>query len=130
MVDFLKRIVRTRLGLAGAVLTTASGFLVVLFFVLSLAGVEESPYVGVLAYLILPAFFVLGLVLIPLGLWLEHRRLRRAGERHLPILDLNEAQIRRRMIVFGVLTAANVIILAGASWKGVEVMDRPKFCGS
>ncbi len=130
MLDFFQRIIRTRLGLAGAVLTTASGFLVVLFFVLSMVGIEQAPYVGVLAYLILPAFFVLGLALIPLGLWLEHRRLRKAGQEPLPVLDLNQGAVRRRMIVFGALTAANVLILAGASWKGVEVMDRPQFCGS
>ena len=68
MLDFFKRIIRTRLGLAGAVLTTASGFLVVLFFVLGMAGLEESPYIGVFAYLVLPALFVIGLLLIPLGL--------------------------------------------------------------
>ncbi len=129
MLDFFKRIIRTRLGLAGAVLTTASGFLVVLFFVLSIAGIEQAPYVGVLAYLILPVFFVIGLVLIPLGIWLEHRRQRRTGAQ-LPVLDLNQGAVRRRMAVFGILTAANVLILAGASWKGVDVMDHPRFCGS
>jgi nitrate/TMAO reductase-like tetraheme cytochrome c subunit len=130
MLDFFQRIIRTRLGLAGAVLTTASGFLVVLFFVLSMAGIEQAPYVGVLAYLILPLFFVLGLALIPLGLWLERRRQVRLATLPLPVLDLNEGGVRRRMIVFAALTAANVVILAGASWKGVEVMDRPKFWGS
>jgi len=131
MLDFFQRITRTRLGLAGAVLTTASGFLVVLFFLLSMAGLEESPYVGVLAYLVLPVFFVLGLLLIPLGLWLEHRRQRRAGQPvPAPDLDLGKGAVRRRLIVFGALTAANVLILAGAGLKGVEVMDRPKFCGS
>ena len=131
MRDFFQRVIRTRLGLAGAVLTTASGFLVVLFFVLSIAGLEESPYLGVLAYLVLPMFFVLGLAMIPLGLWSEHRRRTKAGEAGLlPDLDLTKGAVRRRLIVFGALTAANVIILAGASWKGVDVMDRPKFCGS
>jgi hypothetical protein len=48
----------------------------------------------------------------------------------MPILDLNERGTRKRMLLFAVLTSANVIILAGASWKGVEVMDQPVFCGS
>jgi hypothetical protein len=130
MRDFFQRLIRTRLGLAGAVITTASGFLVLLFFVLSMVGLEESPYLGVLAYLILPAVFVIGLLLIPLGMLLERRRLRRAGPQPMPVLDLNDARVRRRMILFGILTSANVLILAGASWKGVEVMDRPQFCGS
>jgi nitrate/TMAO reductase-like tetraheme cytochrome c subunit len=130
MLDFFKRIIRTKLGLAGAVVTTATGFMVVLFFVLSMVGVEQAPYVGVLAYLILPAFFVLGLLFIPAGVWLEHRRQKKAGQQQLPVLDMNQGAVRRRLLVFAVLTAANVIILAGASLKGIEVMDRPKFCGS
>lgn len=130
MLDFFKRIIRTRLGLAGAVLTTASGFLVVLFFVLGMAGLEESPYLGIFAYLVLPAIFVIGLLLIPLGLWLERRRLRRAGQQPLPVFDLNERSTRHRVLLFAALTSANVIILAAASWKSVEVMDRSAFCGS
>jgi hypothetical protein len=112
------------------VLTTASGLLVVLFFVLSIAGVEESPYVGIIAYLVLPLVFVLGLLLMPMALWLERRRARAQGPVPLPILDLNSPATRRRAALFGVLTAANVLILAGASFKGVDVMDHSAFCGS
>jgi len=130
MREFLKGIIRTPLGLAGAVLTTASGFLVVTFFALSMAGLEEAPYVGILVYLVLPALFVIGLVLIPLGVWLERRRLRQAGPQPLPVLDLNERPTRRRVLLFAALTSANVLILAGASFKGVDVMDKAAFCGS
>ena len=130
MLDFFKRIIRTRLGLAGAVLTTASGFLVVLFFVLSMAGIEQAPYIGILAYLVLPIVFIVGLVFIPVALWLERRRLARQGPAPLPVLDLNQPSTRNRFLLFAALTSANVIILAGASWKGVEVMDQPVFCGS
>ena len=130
MREFFKGIIRTPLGLAGAVLTTASGFLVLSFFALSMAGLEEAPYVGILVYLVLPALFVVGLVLIPLGMFLERRRLRRAGPQPLPVLDLNERPTRRRVLLFAALTSANVLILAGASWKGVGVMDKAAFCGS
>jgi hypothetical protein len=37
-------------------------------------------YIGILVYLILPAIFVLGLALIPLGIWLKKRSLRRVGK--------------------------------------------------
>ena len=130
MLDFFKRIIRTRLGLAGAVLTTASAFLVLLFFVLSMAGIEQAPYIGILAYLVLPMVFIVGLLLIPISLWMERRRRARQGPQPLPVFDLNERATRSRVLLFAALTSANVIILAGASWKGVEVMDQPVFCGS
>jgi hypothetical protein len=130
MWEFFQRIIRTRLGLSGAVLTTGSGLLVVLFFFLSMVGVEESPYVGIIAYLILPVVFVVGLVLMPLPFLLDRLRGRRGEAQPLPVLDLNSPGTRRRALLFGVLTAANVLILAGASFKGVDVMDKSAFCGS
>jgi nitrate/TMAO reductase-like tetraheme cytochrome c subunit len=130
MREFLRRLIQTRLGLAGAMLTTASGFLIVLFFVLAMVGLEESPYLGILAYLVLPGIFLVGLLLMPIGTWLERRRQRREGPRLLPVFDLNDPKIRNRVFIFGLLTAANVLILAAAGWKGAEVMDHSQFCGS
>ena len=37
------------------------------------------PYIGILVFLILPGIFVLGLLLIPLGIWLRRRSLLAAG---------------------------------------------------
>jgi hypothetical protein len=130
MREFFQRLIRTRLGLSGAVLTTTSGLLVVAFFLLGAAGLEMGPYVGVLAFLILPIFFVLGLLLMPLGAFLARRRARREGLEPLPVLDLNKPATRRRLALFAGLTAANVVILGAASFKGVEVMDTAQFCGS
>ena len=128
--DFFQRLFQTKLGLAGAVLTTGSGFLIIAFFAMAMAGLEETPYLGILAYLVLPAIFLVGLLLMPLGTWLQRRRGRRGGPAPLPVFDLNEPRTLRRIMLFGVLTAANVIILAAAGFKGVEVMDRSQFCGS
>jgi hypothetical protein len=130
MREFFQRLIRTRLGLAGAVLTTAAGLLVVLFFALGAAGLELGPYVGILAFLILPILFIVGLLLIPLGALLARLRARREGLAPLPVIDLNHAATRRRLALFAALTAANVVILGAASFKGVEVMDQAAFCGS
>jgi hypothetical protein len=48
----------------GVVLTTASA----LVFVGLLFLISENPYFGIVVFLILPALFVLGLLLIPLGI--------------------------------------------------------------
>jgi nitrate/TMAO reductase-like tetraheme cytochrome c subunit len=46
-----------------------------------------------------------------------------------PVIDLNETRTRNRALVFVALTAANVVILATATYKGVETMDSTQFCG-
>src|SRR6516162_3698755 len=49
-----------------------------LFFLDSFSHVS-SPYVGILAYMVAPAFLILGLLLIPIGIIIERRRRHRAG---------------------------------------------------
>ena len=126
---------RTIIGLAGAALAIVSAFVIVAMAVLGVLGFGGSPYAGILAYLVLPGLFVLGLLLIPLGNFLSRRRARLAAERGeaipvLPILDLNDTRTRRRFVVFGVLTIVNVLILGFAGYQGYHLMDSPAFCGS
>ncbi len=44
-------------------------------------GLLLSPYAGLFGFLLVPAFFGLGLLLIPVGIWVESRRRRRACPR-------------------------------------------------
>ncbi len=126
---------RNPLGLAGTALATVSAILILTLAGLGALGFRGGPYLGVAAFLILPAFFVLGLVLIPAGAWLGRRRARRAAERGeaepaLPVIDLNRPRVRRLALLVLGLTAVNLVIVALATYKGVQVMDSPSFCGS
>lgn len=135
MRGFLLALTRNAISLVGAALTTASAVLILTLFGLGLIGYQEGPYVGILTYLVLPAFFLLGLLLIPLGVWRERGRTRRALERgepppSFPVIDLNQDRVRRAVLVFVAATVVNVAILALATYKGVEVMDSTTFCGT
>jgi nitrate/TMAO reductase-like tetraheme cytochrome c subunit len=133
---FIAHITRNPLGMAGAVLTTVSAMLFMTLFVLDVVGYHGGPYIGILAFLIIPGVFVFGLLLIPLGLWRErvrHRRAIAAGkddEETLPVWDLNVDRVRRNVLVFLLLSVVNVVILAAATYKGVEVMESTQFCGA
>jgi hypothetical protein len=126
---------RSTIGIAGAALAVVSGILILALAFLSIAGFVGSPYIGILAYLVLPGLFVAGLLLIPLGNWWERKRARQAAERgeavpHLPVIDLNDGVTRRRVLVFVSITVLNVLILAFATYQGLHLMDSPAFCGS
>lgn len=132
--NFFIALTRNAVSLIGAAIATASGILIVTLFVMELFGYRGSPYIGILAYVILPAIFVAGLVLIPIGIARERRRQRRAAAHGaappaFPVIDLNDSRTRNRALVFTALTAANVVILATATYKGVETMDSTRFCG-
>ena len=57
------------LRVIGAVLTTISAVLFLLVFLADLFGLHTNPYLGVVFFLILPAGFVIGLVLFAVGHW-------------------------------------------------------------
>lgn len=134
MKAFFIALTRNPISLFGAAVVTATGILIVTLFTLETFGLRGSPYIGILAYLVLPILFILGLLLIPVGIARQRRRDRLAGERGeaspaFPVIDLNESRTRTRALVFAVLTAVNVVILSAATYKGVETMDTTRFCG-
>ncbi|MBZ5637479.1 MAG: NapC/NirT family cytochrome c [Acidobacteriia bacterium] len=136
MRNLFATISRNLTSLAGVALTTAAAILFVAMFLVEAIGiVEAGPYVGILGFLVLPGLFLLGLVLIPAGLWLERRRDRRIAERGgappaLPVFDFNDPRTRKTLLLLLALTTLNLAILGVAGYKGVEVMDSTSFCGS
>ena len=119
--------------LVGAVLTTSTALTMIAFWFYDffLPG-PPHPYVGILIFLILPGFFVLGLLLIPLGIWLRRRALRRRGElpTTYPAVDLRQPMVRQSLLYVGAATALNFVIFGTASYHGVEYMDSTAFCGT
>ena len=125
------RLIRSPVSVAGMVLTTASAVLFLVVFLADLFGLHTNPYIGIVFFLVLPALFLVGLVLIPLGAWIERRR-REAGLApslaHWPRVDLNDSRQRTIAVtVFG-LTMANIVIVSLAAYRGVEYMDSVQFC--
>lgn len=130
MRSFLATLSRSPLGVLGASLTTASALLILILFSLELIGFHGGPYVGILAYLLLPAVFMVGLVLIPIGVVRQRRREERGeAEPGFPVLDFNQGRVRRIATIVVVLTLVNTVILALATYKGVETMESTEFCG-
>jgi nitrate/TMAO reductase-like tetraheme cytochrome c subunit len=82
-------------------------------------------------FLVLPGVFVLGLVLVPIGILWRRRGLHRKGELpdRYPVVDLRHPGIQNALVAFVVLTAANVAIVGTSTYKGVEYMDSNQFCG-
>lgn len=121
-----------KLSLAGAVTTTASAFTMIWFWVMEVMKPHPvNPYAGILLFLLLPGIFVVGLALIPFGMFLRRRKLRKAGEipTTYPQIDLATPSVRNALFMVIGATALNIILLGNASIKSVEYMDSNQFCG-
>jgi nitrate/TMAO reductase-like tetraheme cytochrome c subunit len=121
------------ISLIGVGLTTASALTLVGFWVVAVFGHGGSanPYVGIIFDLCLPALFVLGLLLIPIGIWWRRRRLKATGQlpSTYPQVDFANPVIRRSLNFVVLTTFINFVIVGTASFRGVAQMDKPSFCG-
>jgi hypothetical protein len=121
---------RHPLSLFGMWLSAFSALLFLVFFFADLFSLFANPYLGIIFFLVLPAVFVFGLLLMPLGVYLRRRRQRRGKPAaRWPRIDLNEPW--QRTVAFFVLigTAVNVVVLSLAAYRGIEYMDSVSFCG-
>jgi nitrate/TMAO reductase-like tetraheme cytochrome c subunit len=120
------------LSLIGVVLTTSSAITLIGFWMYDfLLPGPPHPYVGILLFLILPAVFLFGLVLIPIGIFARRRKLLAAGELPsiYPAIDLKTPMIRNGLLFVAAATFLNVMIFGFASYRGVSYMDTATFCG-
>jgi hypothetical protein len=121
---------RHPLSIVGSVLATLSAFLFIFVFLIDALGLHSNPYFGLMFFVVLPIIFVIGLLMIPLGILFERRR-REQGlpPRRMPTIDLGNPLHQRRIVIFLALTFVNVMIVSLAAYRAVEYMDTPQFCG-
>ena len=121
------------ISLIGGALTTASAFVLIGFWIVAIfgRGASNNPYVGIIFDLFLPGLFILGLLLIPIGMLWRRRQLRRARTlpSTYPQLNLSDPVFRHGVDYVIVATFINFVIVGTASYRGVAYMDTPNFCG-
>ena len=124
-------LVRNPISLGGAVLVTVSAVVFFILYLIELLGYFRNPYAGLLVFVAVPAVFVLGLFLIPIGMIWERRRPGAAFEsgRRRPLIDLNDPTHRRVTLFVAVATLANSLILSIAGYGAVHYLESPSFCG-
>jgi nitrate/TMAO reductase-like tetraheme cytochrome c subunit len=123
---------RHPVSLLGAAVTSVAALVFLVLFALDVLGAIDNPYAGLLLYVALPALFVLGLLLIPLGASLEARRRRRhpdAPPPEWPVLDLRVPARRRLLLAILGLTAVNLVVISLAAFGALHAMETTAFCG-
>ena len=120
------------ISLAGGAITTASGVTMIGYWLVEIFGrPNDNPYLGIIFFLLLPALFIAGLILIPVGVVLRRRTLQKAGQipAEFPKIDLNDRIFRHGLDIVLVTTIVNLLVVAMASYRGAAYMDSPQFCG-
>ena len=91
------------MSLLGAILAAISFANIVFLFLMAILSKTASPYLGVLTYMVFPAFLIFGLLLIPAWHVARARRRRTAAPDEIPRLpriDLNVPAQRNAFVFF------------------------------
>lgn len=118
------------ISLIGVVFVTTATVLWVFLLPTLLGHRTDNPYLGIPAFLLLPGVFIFGLILIPIGIVLRKRKLRRqAAAEVIPPLSLDSPQLRRLVGFIAVASFVNVIIVSQWGYSAINYMDGAQFCG-
>ena len=119
------------ISLTGVVIVTTATIFWLYFLQITIRGVVPNAYAGIAVYMVIPAFFILGLLLIPIGIWWNRRSKTAKGElpAEFPPLDPANPELRKLVGFIGVTTVLNLIIAAQFSYSAINYMDSVTFCG-
>lgn len=125
------KLYKNPISLAGIALAVVAFANILFLFYLDSFSHVSSPYVGILAYMVAPAFMIAGLVAIPVGIVIERRR------RHHTVgdvpkfgsLDLNNPAQRSAVAFVLAFIVIFATMSAVGSYKAYEFTDSITFCG-
>ncbi len=131
---FFAGITSNVISLVGTVLILVSLLLIAALLIMQGMGFEGGAYLGIITFVVLPMAFLLGLALVPIGLWWRKRKdakLAAQGKEtgHLPIFDLNQERTRGVLLGFVALAVPLFALAAGLTFKAIHYMDSDEFCG-
>ena len=127
----LQELLRNPISIVGfAVAVVALGNILFLFF-LDLTRPHPSPYVGILAYMVAPAFLVVGLALIVGGaLFARRRKTEALGKKPGYLrLDFNDPAHRSAAAFFLTFMVVFIGMSVVGSYHAYEFTDSVSFCG-
>lgn len=119
-------------SLIGVTIALISLFMIVFLFVISVVSTQGHSYLGLVIYIILPGFLVMGLILIPIGMLLK---LRHDKKQHIipptewPRIDLNDIRHRNAFFVFSIGTTLFLFLTAFGSYEAFHFTESVEFCG-
>ncbi|MBI4609252.1 MAG: cytochrome C [Candidatus Rokubacteria bacterium] len=124
---------RNWLSLVGAALALVSFSNILFLFAVDIfIEARAKPYVGVFLYMVFPAFLILGLLIIPVGMLVERWRRRCRAPTEIPALPRIDLNVPRHRQVLGVFVGSTVFFFALSafgSYRAYQFSDSVTFCG-
>jgi len=114
-------------------ITALIAWFAIIFFIIQINFFAlENVYFDLYAYIVTPAFLVIGLVLIPVGMYLKGRKIKKGliiSDDKLLIINLRDPKTRNGIFIFSIVTVFFIIFTIIGSYKGFHYTESVEFCG-
>ena len=113
------------ISLIGATIALISLFMIIFLLAVTVVLEQRAAYLGLVIYILLPAVMVTGLLLIPIGMWLNMRKrvAKKGTKTGWPIINLNDIHHRNAFFVFSVGTAVFLFLSAVGSYEAFHYTE-------
>ncbi len=123
-------LIRNWISLSGIVLTLGGLFSFLLLVVLDATAKHANPYIGILTYMVAPAFIVGGIALFLFGVWLRRRKIAKAGGAVPPLrIDFSIPENRKSFGIFLACATFFLLLSAVGSYQTYHFTESVQFCG-
>lgn len=127
-----RRNFRNWLSWSGMVFAAGALFAFLLLLAIDQFAGHRNPYVGILAYVVAPLFFILGIFVTFLGAlirWRTRRHAVRAAEPLTIKIDLSRPRDRRILALFVAASVGFLFLTALGSYQTYQITESVQFCG-
>ncbi|MFC2084583.1 NapC/NirT family cytochrome c [Bacteroidota bacterium] len=121
------------ISLIGATIALISLFMIVFLFVIASVTGQGRSYLGLIVYIILPAFLVMGLILIPIGMFVKiqyDKKRKFVIKSDWPQINLNNVRHRNAFFIFSIGTTIFLFLSAFGSYEAFHFTESVEFCGT
>lgn len=120
------------ISLAGATIAIITFSMIVFLFIISSIFDHGNTYLGLIIYVLLPAILFIGLLLIPIGMWIQIRKEKQnvKTQKGWPIIDLNDPKHKTAFTIFSVGTAIFLLASSVGSYEAFHFSESVQFCGT
>lgn len=125
--------IRNWISITGAVLAVFNLAAILSLVVLNTFFNFGGAYIGLFTFIVLPAFMVGGLILIPIGMRLNAKKAKKAIEAgemlEWPVLNFNNVATRNAGFIFVFGTVFLLIVSSIGSYEAFHLTESVEFCG-
>ena len=117
----------------GSIVAGLNLALIIVLFLISTIFGKEDTYLGLFIYIILPGFLLLGLIMVPVGMIITSRRMKKSkdeGKKLFPVINLNEKSHRNAFVIFTVVTIIILFLSTYGSFEAFHITESVEFCGT